>query len=288
MRNGFSLVELLVVITIIVVLLSLLAPALEKAIYRAELAVCASQLRGIGSSVTIYAQSSRSYYPYRGLGRVVDANVKPPNYDQPAEIKYHPAVTARPFDQRTTLIQAMPALNKQMNDPLTKFIEIDQPALTVFSPYNLWWEFAYYNQANTEVMYKIGDSFTCYGERFTALAGDRDLVRPTVDAQCSHPDDVYQPGLLRQLHKQNEQGPWVIAPGGMTISCWYSDPSDTSAAVTDGRRSPVDNNYVMSDLSVAQVNRIRWDKSLERDHIRTVSTYSNGWQGGEFDYMYIP
>jgi len=37
-------IELLVVITIIVVLLSLLAPALDKAIYRAELPRCAASL----------------------------------------------------------------------------------------------------------------------------------------------------------------------------------------------------------------------------------------------------
>ena len=51
-RNGFTLVELLVVITIIVILLALLAPALDKAIYQAELAVCGTRVRAIATGCT--------------------------------------------------------------------------------------------------------------------------------------------------------------------------------------------------------------------------------------------
>ena len=40
--TAFTLIELLVVITIIVILLAMLAPAPDKAIYLAELAVCAA------------------------------------------------------------------------------------------------------------------------------------------------------------------------------------------------------------------------------------------------------
>ena len=63
--QAFSLVELLVVITILVVLLALLAPAMDKAIYQAELAVCGAQQKAIASSSQGYAFDSRRSYPYR-------------------------------------------------------------------------------------------------------------------------------------------------------------------------------------------------------------------------------
>jgi len=43
--KAFTLVELLVVFTIIVILLALLVPALGRAIYHARLAQCAGRLR---------------------------------------------------------------------------------------------------------------------------------------------------------------------------------------------------------------------------------------------------
>ena len=286
--SAFTLIELLVVITIIVVLLALLTPALDKAIYRAELLRCCTQLRGIGTSVTMYAHDSKRYYPYRGLEGTKDANGRPPLYDQPAEIKYHPAVTVRPFNQRQTLRKAMPALNKQLNDPLTRSIDLEADAETIFTPYNLWWGFTYYGQTDQQTMTKLGDSWTCYNEKFDVLAGDRDLVRPGDDAQCPHSDGIYEPGILRQLYKQNEQGPWAIAPGRMTISLWYSDPSDIQTGVSDHKRGPMDDNFVMGDLSVVQLGQVRWDDYLRNGRARTVSTYSNGWHGKDYEYMYIP
>jgi prepilin-type N-terminal cleavage/methylation domain-containing protein/prepilin-type processing-associated H-X9-DG protein len=56
-RNGFTLVELLVVISIIAVLIALLLPALAKAREDAEAAVCLSNLHQIGLCVQEYAQT---------------------------------------------------------------------------------------------------------------------------------------------------------------------------------------------------------------------------------------
>src|ERR1043165_1931025 len=55
MPRAFTLIELLVVITIIVVLLALLTPALDKAMYQAELAVCGANLRAIANGAIPYA-----------------------------------------------------------------------------------------------------------------------------------------------------------------------------------------------------------------------------------------
>jgi prepilin-type N-terminal cleavage/methylation domain-containing protein len=289
-RPAFTLVELLVVITIIVVLLALLTPALNTAIYRAELTVCASQLRGIGMNVTMYANEYKRYYPYRGLERVNNAaNGNPPNYDQPAIIKYHPVTTERPFDQRETLRRAM-AINKALNDPLTGELDMEADAEIIFTSYNLWWGFTYYNQPSPKAMNKLGDYWNYSGDRFDVLAGDRDLVRPGTDVQTSHSDEMYGEGTLYPRVWQNEQGPWLIAAGRMTFSCWYSSNEQIALTLAEGRRSPVDNNFVMSDGSVRQYDRVHWNRFEELDRIRTVSTFSNGWRGSEqgHDYMYVP
>src|SRR5688572_26873229 len=63
--RAFTLIELLVVITIIVVLLSLLTPALDKAIYQAELAVCGANIKGAYGAITTYAMDNKRRYPHR-------------------------------------------------------------------------------------------------------------------------------------------------------------------------------------------------------------------------------
>src|ERR1041385_7046662 len=49
--TAFTLIELLVVVTIIVVLLALLTPALDRAIYRAELLRCGANQKGTGEAL---------------------------------------------------------------------------------------------------------------------------------------------------------------------------------------------------------------------------------------------
>lgn len=61
--RGFTLVELLVVISIIALLISLLLPALAKAKERANAVVCAAHVRSLAQACMIYAQDNRGFFP---------------------------------------------------------------------------------------------------------------------------------------------------------------------------------------------------------------------------------
>jgi prepilin-type N-terminal cleavage/methylation domain-containing protein len=62
-RRGFSLVELLVVISVIALLMAILLPVLRKAKEAAREVVCRSNLRGIGIGIQMYLQNNDDRFP---------------------------------------------------------------------------------------------------------------------------------------------------------------------------------------------------------------------------------
>lgn len=65
-RKGFTLVELLVTISIIAVLAALLLPAISKARDKAETATCSQNLRQIGAGVLAFAGENQGLCPIAG------------------------------------------------------------------------------------------------------------------------------------------------------------------------------------------------------------------------------
>lgn len=63
-RPGFSLVELLIVLSIIAILAALLFPVFSAARAKARETVCVSNLAQIGHAVALYVQDYDEYYPY--------------------------------------------------------------------------------------------------------------------------------------------------------------------------------------------------------------------------------
>ena len=66
MKKKFTLIELLVVVPILVILAAMLLPGLARAKYKAKVAACKSNLRGIVLSATTYAADYDWWYPQRG------------------------------------------------------------------------------------------------------------------------------------------------------------------------------------------------------------------------------
>src|SRR5687768_4548268 len=62
---AFTLVELLVVVAIIAVLLALVMPALDRAVYSAEMAVCMSNEHATVQGGLMYTADFKRRYPYR-------------------------------------------------------------------------------------------------------------------------------------------------------------------------------------------------------------------------------
>lgn len=62
-RHAFTLVELLVVVAIIALLVSMLLPTLGKAKEQARMAICASNLKGLGVAFSTYTAANSRWWP---------------------------------------------------------------------------------------------------------------------------------------------------------------------------------------------------------------------------------
>jgi prepilin-type N-terminal cleavage/methylation domain-containing protein/prepilin-type processing-associated H-X9-DG protein len=81
-KSGFTLVELLVVISIIALLLAIMMPALQKAREQAKRMVCLSTMRQFGLAWSMYIEKNNNRLPYRAYS----GSAKSPTWD--AELYY--------------------------------------------------------------------------------------------------------------------------------------------------------------------------------------------------------
>jgi prepilin-type N-terminal cleavage/methylation domain-containing protein len=253
--RAFTLVELLVVIAIIVLLLALLAPALDRAVYQAELAVCAGRLKATAMSITTYAFENKRSYPYRDL---------PPTRQGAGNPEYvYASELARPvntFDMRP-YIRGVVDINRMLQCPLTQQVELDATpeGEWVFSSYAMWWGWFYQPSENVRYpgLFRIGDRFTWNHPNdpndsdvsSDVLVGDYDLYAGASIYQSSHPDDAGRMDLYTSVHQNWEGaggGPVAVIP--LTVSIWMA---------RDARRGLIDLNHAFADGSVRRTTGIK-------------------------------
>ena len=258
-RNGFTIVELLVVVTIMVILLALLAPAMDKAVYQAELAVCASQLDVISTGLIQYGLSNRKSYPDRPSRTANGAN-------RPCDIYWGSNNPLSGKDDRK-LLRTLFDLNKTLNDPLLKAVDIDgsEDTTTIVIPRALYYGFGYdKNGLSEKIMRKLGDRWTWTEagdgsappvvNRMSVLASDWDFINENQSGdswnQSSHPD---ADGLLEEFTIQDDI---FLTPV----------PKKTTLAVWRGaKRGLIDTNYAYDDGSVRRFSGVAWDEAGSYD-----------------------
>ena len=238
--GGFTLVELLVVITVIVVLMALLAPALDKAVYQAELAVCAARLDAIGLGANSYAIDQRRTYPHRTLAA---------GALRPMMISYGGPTGGR-LDDRPRLVNhiGLKALLHPMTAKLDLSAEANGPDTDVFSSYCLWFGWQIIDGKGSKGLKRIGDRLNYHNGvdqyAFPILASDADSVQTGWGfSQASHPD----PGGPYLGTLQNQGGDPVS--GGFTYSFWTH--------VSSLNKGPIDRQFVYTDGSVQRLDALK-------------------------------
>jgi prepilin-type N-terminal cleavage/methylation domain-containing protein len=260
-HRGFTIVELLVVVTIIVVLLALLMPAMNKATYQAALVVCSGSQKAIVTGTLQYAFGNNRMYPDRQVpGTPAVKAIQPHKLADPVEGGSPPNT----YDMRP-LIRPYIQINKQLNDPLVDPVDLDKPSQSGTAPDTHFWSSTYLwfgwrytlNARPLAGMFKIGDRFAAetirapmQSRRYNILVSDIDTEEGS--AYSSHPDRAKLANVLA------EGGPWITG-GFITTSIWKG-PSN---------RNPLDLNYGYDDGSVRRVVQVeyRWGPSDEMDRI---------------------
>jgi prepilin-type N-terminal cleavage/methylation domain-containing protein len=269
-RQGFTLIELLVVVTIIVVLLALLTPALDKAIYQAELVMCGAQQKGVINGVIAYAMDHSRHYP-GPRNRYVPNNL---TTGATAEV-YRGGQSDSYTDDRPRLRPYF-SVNLLQCPPAGK-VDLDQPIDLTRTPdgtyihasMDFWFGWKFDTAKGGQGMNKVGDRWVWDGQRFGVLVNDISLTTensPTSgNNYTSHPD---ADGVFVNLIHDNDGGPFT---NHMVWAGWWG------GAVARNDRGPVHLNAGFDDGSVQRYESVGWHPRDEEDRMASVPRWEAHW-----------
>ena len=230
---GFTLVELMVVVAIISLLMAMIVPAVEQAMYEAKLARCLAQLDGIAVGAHTYAMSNKTWYPVPPAGRRIQH--QPDELAQPGE----------PDKDLRRVLEGYIPLDLLLC-PLTGAIDLsyeaNYPETHVYSPYALFFGREFKTTDGKDHpngdggLMRLGDRLGWHaaseGETwyFRVIASDlNDYLFTNKWVQTSHPD---LNGRMENIVLQN--GP--LGDFSVTHSRWQLKRRkiDLNFAFTDG------------------------------------------------------
>lgn len=241
--KAFTLVELLVVIAVIAVLLAMLLPAMDQAIYRAELVLCSSRLKGIANGMTVYAVDQQRFFPY--------------NKHTATNLTWHAPLiklvnATNNNDLRSTLSPYMP-LQDILFDPMIKPQDIETNSIEqMYGNYSLWnfWKWTPAVDPTSRGQRKIGDRFTYQDARFTFR---------------QHAWDILAGDFMRAMNTDTDPGAyWTNHPGKQDGSFLHRTANGAANQFTfwisqSPKRDPVDYNVVRQDGAVQTLSDVSWD-----------------------------
>ncbi len=283
-KSAFTLIELLVVVAIIAVLLALLMPALDQAVYQAELAVCGTRLNGVASGALGYAVDYKRQYPYRkgvfncAKGWWLAKELTDPDYYRGLNngVGVGTAWGSDPnarIDDRPMLMPYIPL--KLLVDPLSPSLDLSleaSPNLSyIVASYDLRfsWKFA-----AESPMSKLGSRWTFGGQSFSILASDRDRCSRNNNVLTTHPDR--KDYLVPQLGINGSAGGW-------TITRWIAPVYPIGGTIDRGE---LDMNFAYDDGSVRRFNNIGLaDPPIPgpQDRFAPIPSYSHLYAGPGFE-----
>jgi prepilin-type N-terminal cleavage/methylation domain-containing protein len=254
MRKAFTLIELLVVVTIIVVLLALLTPALDKAIYQAEMTQCAANMKATSTGVSIYTVDYQRWYPWRQFTDTRSFNLA------------GQFAGNQPLDTRPRLLPYL-SLNKNLQDPFISepadiSIEGSPPSSHTYSSYWLW--FGWPLMTGQPAMKKLGDRMQWVDpvdnvtHRFDVMISDGQAIHRTgYWIQAGH-----QSRESRLASQRLQNGMPITWGPFATFSLWAGDirPQLT-----------MDCNYLHVDGSATRLDDMTYDAATQRHDERLVA-----------------
>ena len=264
-RAAFTLVELLVVVTIVAVLLALLAPALDRAVYEAELAVCAANFHGLGTALVLYAADNGRRYPHR-----------PPVHERsnvwtwrPNALKGDGRAITNPWDERPDFKRWLDL--DLLVCPLSGNIDLDAPQTydandAVFADYPLWFGWRYWPNGPGPLkgMFRMGDAFEWNREKYRFLAtskDERDTSNPYTET--SHPDKGSRLAPQTLTDQQSSGSGFALTAGtAFTLSRWFLSGTY--------ERSSMDMHFLRDDVSVQRARDLTYDD----ERLSTIPLYA--------------